>query len=141
MATRTQFRCLFSSETVSKVKLLSLFKSPRQIAAVSSPETQLNEFLHENCKSGIINLNEARYFFGYMTHMQPSTPISSFNLLFGAVAKNRHYDALISFYRKLVSIGLLPDFVTLNILINCFGNKERVCDALVAFGNYFEKGF
>lgn len=141
MASRTQFRCLFSSETVSKVKLSSLFKSPRQIAAVSSPETQLNEFLHENCKSGIINLNEARYFFGYMTHMQPSTPISSFNLLFGAVAKNRHYDAVISFYRKLVSIGLLPDFLTLNILINCFGNKERVCDALVAFGNYFEKGF
>ncbi|GAY66860.1 hypothetical protein CUMW_252190 [Citrus unshiu] len=125
MATRTQFRCLFSSETVSKVKLSSLFKSPRQIAAVSSPETQLNEFLHENCKLGIINLNEARYFFGYMTHMQPSPPISSFNLLFGAVAKNRHYDAVISFYRKLVSIGLLPDFVTLNILINCFGNKER----------------
>ncbi|KAH9724765.1 putative pentatricopeptide repeat-containing protein [Citrus sinensis] len=126
MATRTQFRCLFSSETVSKVKLSSLFKSPRQIAAVSSPETQLNEFLHENCKLGIINLNEARYFFGYMTHMQPSPPISSFNLLFGAVAKNRHYDAVISFYRKLVSIGLLPDFLTLNILINCFGNKERV---------------
>lgn len=126
---------------VSKVKLSSLFKSPRQIAAASILETQLNDFLQENCKSGIINLNEAHYFFGYMIDMQPFPPISSFNLLFGALAKNRHYSAVISFYKKLVSIRLLPDFITLNILINYFCNKDWVCDALVVLGNILRRGF
>ncbi|XP_031282459.1 pentatricopeptide repeat-containing protein At1g12300, mitochondrial-like, partial [Pistacia vera] len=103
--------------------------------------TQLEKFLQNDCKEGNVTLDDYRYFFEYMIHMQPKPPISSFNRLFGALAKKKFYEDVILLYKRVGSMGLLPDLYTLNILINCFCNVGRVCDGFVVFGRILRRGF
>ncbi|KAK3185103.1 hypothetical protein Dsin_032389 [Dipteronia sinensis] len=94
---------------------------------------RLHEFLHGKCKSGKIDLHEAFYFFDYMIHMQPTPLMSSFGILLTAL--------VISLHARMNSVGLVPNFITLNILINCFCKMSRVSDAFVVFGALLMRGF
>ncbi|GLT36927.1 hypothetical protein SLA2020_112730 [Shorea laevis] len=76
-----------------------------------------------------------------MIHMHPPPPISSFNLLLGKLAKIKHHNHVISLYRRLDSVGIFPDFVTLNILLNCCCKTGRVCDGCAVLGKIFRGGW
>ncbi|XP_031265484.1 pentatricopeptide repeat-containing protein At1g64583, mitochondrial-like [Pistacia vera] len=75
-----------------------------------------------------------------MIHMQPKPPISSFNQLFGALAKKKFYEDVNLLYKRVDSMGLLPDLITLTILIHCFCNVGRVCDGFVVLGRILRWG-
>ncbi|KAK3182751.1 hypothetical protein Dsin_030037 [Dipteronia sinensis] len=81
------------------------------------------------------------YFFDYMIHMQPTPLMSCFNILFTALVKNKHYGDVISLQTRMNSLGLVPDFITLNILINCCCKMGRVGDGFVVFGALLRRGF
>lgn len=66
--------------------------------------------------------------------------MSSFNYLLGALSKNKHYSSVISLCQRMNLTGLLPDFITLNILLNCFCNLNRVCDGFVVLGSILRRG-
>ncbi|KAL5787517.1 hypothetical protein ACOSP7_004466 [Xanthoceras sorbifolium] len=102
---------------------------------------RLHEFLHGKCKPGKIDLYEALYFFDYMIHMQPTLPMYSFNVLFTALVKSKHYGDDISLHIRMNSVGLVPDLITLNILINCFCKTSRIDDGFVVFGALLRRGF
>lgn len=156
-----------SPKTVPRGNLSSLFTDPLRITtcntklaqenSVPSVQNQisLDEFLKINCKSGNINVGDAHNFFDHMLNMKPIPPISSFNTFFGAVAKTKHYVDVISLYKRMNSIGLLLDFIRLNILLNCFCNmnwaglgfvvlaeilKRGYCPNIVIFTSFFLKG-
>ncbi|XP_031257988.1 putative pentatricopeptide repeat-containing protein At3g16710, mitochondrial [Pistacia vera] len=117
----------------------SLFTKPGKVTTaipqyLALKVTQLEKFLKNDCKEGNVTLDEARYFFGYMIHMQPKPPISSFHRLFGALAKKKFYEDVNLLYKRVDSMGLLPDLITLTILNHCFCNVGRVCDVFVVFG-------
>ncbi|KAK1567267.1 hypothetical protein Q3G72_010091 [Acer saccharum] len=112
---------------------------PESISKDSDP-ARLRDFLHGKCKSGKIHLDEAFYVFDYMIHMQPTPPMSSFNILFTALLKNKHYGDVISLHKRLNSAGLVPDLFTSNILINCFCKMSRVANCFVVFGSLLRKG-
>ena len=95
---------------------------------------RLREFLHGKCKSGKIDLQEAFYYFDYMIQMQPTPPMSSFNILFTCLVKNKHYGDVISLHTRMNSVGLVPDLITSNILINCCCKMSSVGDGFVVFG-------
>ena len=85
----------------------------------------LENFLRERFKSSgegditTITPNEAFCIFDYMLNMRPSPPpVCSFNILFGCLAKTKHYDTLLSLFKRLNSTGLFPDLYTHSILIN-----------------------
>ncbi|GAY52875.1 hypothetical protein CUMW_145330 [Citrus unshiu] len=108
----------------------------------------LEKFLKERCKSsgqGDINLitpNEALCIFYYMLRMHPSPPpVCSFNILFGCLAKNKHYDTVLSLFKRLNSIGLFPDLYTYSILINCFCKMGRVSPGFVVLGRILRSCF
>ncbi|KAL5756495.1 hypothetical protein ACOSQ2_021241 [Xanthoceras sorbifolium] len=84
----------------------------------------VREFLYGKYKSGKINLNEALYIFDCIICMQPTPPLSSFNILFTALVKNKDYDDILSLQKRLISVGSAPDFITSNILITHFCNTE-----------------
>ncbi|XP_031254468.1 pentatricopeptide repeat-containing protein At1g62670, mitochondrial-like isoform X3 [Pistacia vera] len=125
-----------------KTKISSLFTNSCEVTttkpqnSVHSVEEvgRLDKFLQKDCKPGNITLDEARYFFCLMIPVQPKPPISSFNWLFGALAKKKFYEDVILFYKQVGSMGLLTDLITLNILINCLCNVGRACDGFVVFG-------
>ncbi|KAK3185182.1 hypothetical protein Dsin_032468 [Dipteronia sinensis] len=102
---------------------------------------RLHEFLHGKCKSGKIDLHEAFYFFDYMTHMQPTPLMSCFNILFTTLVKNKHYGDVISLHTRMNSVGLVPDLITSNILINCCCKMSRFGDGFVVFGALLRRGF
>ncbi|KAI9174151.1 hypothetical protein LWI28_012797 [Acer negundo] len=91
--------------------------SPSKLFTTSHPESKskdsdrarVREFLHGKCKSGKINLHKASYFFDYMIHVQLTPPVSSFNILFTALVKNKHYGDVISLHIRMNSVGLLVD--------------------------------
>ena len=108
----------------------------------------LKKFLKEMCKSSgegdinIITPNEALCIFDYMLHMHPSSPpVTSFNILFGCLAKTKHYDTVFLLFKRLNSTGLFPDLYTYNILINCFCKIGRVSRGFVIFGRILRSCF
>lgn len=104
-----------------EARLSSLFAEPQ----VHTKAT-IDKFLNENCKSGNITLDQAPSFFDSMIRVQPIPRISSFNKLFSAVVKSKQYDHVISLQKRLNAIGMSPDFISLNALINCFCGTSRV---------------
>lgn len=116
MVFRTQCRCLCSSETVSKVKLSSLLESPRQIAMVSSPETQLNEFLQENCKSG--NWEEANGLLIEMLDQGPQPNLLTFNVMIDWLCKEGKINEANGLLELMIQRGLNPDTFTYNSLMD-----------------------
>ncbi|KAH9696532.1 hypothetical protein KPL71_023201 [Citrus sinensis] len=108
----------------------------------------LKKFLKEMCKSSgegdvnIITPNEALCIFDYMLHMHPSSPpVTSFNILFGCLAKTKHYETVFLLFKRLNSTGLFPDLYTYNILINCFCKIGRVSSGFVIFGRILPSCF
>ena len=92
----------------------------------------LEKFLKDRCKSGNFTPTEALCFFDSMIKMQPAPrPASSFNILFGGLAKGKQCDTLFLLYKRLNSVvGLLPDC----LLVNCFCKMGRMRDGFVVFG-------
>ncbi|KAL5789288.1 hypothetical protein ACOSQ2_004176 [Xanthoceras sorbifolium] len=121
---------------VSSLSKLFSTSHPKSIISKESlmaqeDRAQLREFLYGKCKSGKIDLHEALYFFDYMIHLQPIPPMACFSILFAALVKNKHYGYVISLQKKLNSVGLVPNLITSNILINCFSKMGRVGNGFV----------
>ncbi|KAI9176388.1 hypothetical protein LWI28_002173 [Acer negundo] len=113
----------------------------KDLLMAEEDRARFREFLHGKCKSGKIDLNEAFYFFDYMIHMQPTPPMSSFGILLTALVKNKHYADVISLHTRMNFVGLVPNLITSNILINCFYKMSRVCDGFVVFGALLRRDF
>ncbi|KAI9178602.1 hypothetical protein LWI28_028399 [Acer negundo] len=101
----------------------------------------LNSFMGNANRSVKIDLHEAFHFFDYMIHMQPTPPMSCFNILFTTLVKNKHYGDVISLHTRVNSVGLVPNLITSNILINCCCKMSRVGDGFVVFGTLLRRGF
>ncbi|XP_031268642.1 pentatricopeptide repeat-containing protein At1g62680, mitochondrial-like [Pistacia vera] len=146
MASKTFLRRCYSS---SETKFSSLLTNSCKVATTIPKDSvhnveevaRLDKFLQKDYKEGTITADEACYFFCLMTHMQPKPPISSFNQLFGVLAKKKSHEDVILLYKRVGLIGLLPDLITLNILVNCFCNVGRVCDGFVVLGRILRWGF
>lgn len=144
---RTAFKVKPSSSLRNSKKPISLNSenepSSLHSNSVSTVEekTKLLKYLSENCKSGEVELNHALCFFNYMIHMQPTPLMPSFNSLLCELAGKKYYVNFICLYERLNTIGLLPDFVSLNILMNCFCKMNGVSDAFVALGRILRKVF
>ncbi|KAH9753504.1 pentatricopeptide repeat-containing protein [Citrus sinensis] len=144
---RTAFKVKPSSSLRNSKKPISLNSenepSSLHSNSVSTVEekTKLLKYLSENSKSGEVELNDALCFFNYMIHMQPTPFMPSFNSLLGALAGKKYYVNFICLSERLNTIGLLPDFVSLNILMNCFCKMIGVSDAFVALGRILRKVF
>ncbi|KAH9696515.1 hypothetical protein KPL71_023189 [Citrus sinensis] len=153
-------RCNFSSSfphtrkpksSISKNELsdpTTTAKLKESLRLTVKDRASLEKFLKERCKSsgqGDINLitpNEALCIFDYMLNMRPSPPpVTSFNLLFGCLAKTKHYDTVLSLFKRLNSTGLFPDLYTYNILINCFCKMGRVSHGFVVLGRILRSCF
>ena len=75
----------------------------------------------------------------YMINSQPISPISSFTTLFSALAKKKHYYEVISLHKRLKLTGWSPNFMSLNILMNCLVKIKRVSYGFALFGEILKK--
>ncbi|KAK2634036.1 hypothetical protein Ddye_028828 [Dipteronia dyeriana] len=116
-------------------------KSHLNLAPSVADQTSLDKFLNEKCRSGNVSPDEAHYVFDCMIQRQPAPHMSSFNKLFTALVKIKHYDDVISHFKRFNSTGLLPDLITFNILLNCLSNIGRACDGFVVLGMILRLGF
>ncbi|TXG60594.1 hypothetical protein EZV62_015167 [Acer yangbiense] len=66
-----------------------------------------DRFLKEKCRAGNVSPDEARFFFDCLIQKKPTPHMSSFTILFTSLAKNNHYDTVISLTMKFNSTGIL----------------------------------
>ena len=111
---------LFSSSTHLK-KRPPTSNSRNEVLDIPSvaDQTSLDKFLNEKCRSGNVSPHEAHYVFDCMIQRQPAPHMSSFSKLFTALVKNKHYDDVISHFKRINSTGFLPDLFTFSIFLNC----------------------
>ncbi|KAK9039608.1 hypothetical protein V6N11_014804 [Hibiscus sabdariffa] len=99
------------------------------------------EPLYKFLKSRTITFDEALRTFNQMTLMQPPPPMSSFNLLLGALVKIRRHNHAVLLCKRLDSIGFSPNFITLNIMLNCLCRMGRVSEGLAVLSRLFRRGY
>ncbi|KAL7252603.1 hypothetical protein ACSBR1_007216 [Camellia fascicularis] len=100
-----------------------MYLCSRNVASFHS-QTHLKFSAKGHFKYGFDNLDDddALTQFDRMLRMRPLPSIVQFNKLLTSIAKSKHYSTVISLFRKMD----FSNFVTLNIVINCFCNLNRV---------------
>ncbi|KAJ0742504.1 putative tetratricopeptide-like helical domain superfamily [Helianthus annuus] len=78
--------------------------------------------------------------FDYMILLQPIPPISQFNQLLNSVPKSQ---LKIILFRKInnTHLPISPNFITLNVVLNCYCHLNEVGFAFGVFGLILKKGF
>lgn len=76
-----------------------------------------------------------------MLKSRPIPPISSFNQLFSSVAKTKYYNEVIDMHKMMSNAGVVPDFVTFNILVNRFCCINRIDFGFSVLGVILKKGY
>ncbi|KAM3704711.1 hypothetical protein ACJW31_03G026300 [Castanea mollissima] len=88
---------------------------------------QLLKSVRDHCKCGTFrNLDHALGLFDKMLHMHPLPSIVDFTQLLGAIARMKHYSVVITLIRDMGSFRITPSVYTLNVLINCYCQLNRV---------------
>ena len=64
-----------------------------------------------------------------------------FTQLLGAIVRMKHYSVVISLIRDMESLKISPDFYTLNTLINCFYQLNRVDFGFFVLATILKLGF
>lgn len=88
-----------------------------------------------------ISLSDALTQFDNMLHTQPPPPISSFNPLLITVAKGKMYQDLIFMCNRMAEANLLPDFVGMNVLLNCYCALKSAGLGFAVMGGMLKRGY
>ncbi|KAI9087803.1 hypothetical protein K1719_030133 [Acacia pycnantha] len=84
------------------------------------------------------NIDDMVLSFHQLLRMQPPPSIIQINKLLGSIAKTKHYPTTISLFACVDLMGLVPDLVTLNILINCYCRMGQMHSAFSVLGKIFK---
>lgn len=72
-------------------------------------------------------------------HPLPSLVLS--NQLLTKIARMNHHLAVTTSYKQMGMFGIVPDLCTLNILINCLGDSNRMDCSLFVSLKLFKLGY
>ena len=109
--------------------LPSLLSCNHSNSISSSSSSSSSRYKHKNddASSSFRNIDVALASFNQMLHRKPLPCIIQFNQLLSAIVKMRqYYDAVISLSKQMELAGLSPNTCTLNILINCSCQLQRI---------------
>ncbi|KAG6778997.1 hypothetical protein POTOM_015361 [Populus tomentosa] len=117
-----------------KIMGMILLLSPTTLSLLStnhsnsiSSSSSSSRYKHSNDASLFRNIDDALSSFNHMLHRKPLPCIIQFNKLLSAIVKMRqYYDAVISLSKQMELAGLSPNTYTLNMLINCFCQLQRI---------------
>ncbi|KAK8472405.1 hypothetical protein PHAVU_002G198150 [Phaseolus vulgaris] len=104
--------------------------------------TQFLIFMRYLCRSGQVkNFDKALNLFQRMGRMKPFPSVKDFTLLLGVIVRLRHYTAAISLVKHMYSsLGIEPDTITLNIVINCLCRLKLISFGFSVLGTMFKLG-
>ncbi|OMO59749.1 hypothetical protein COLO4_34076 [Corchorus olitorius] len=97
--------------------------------------THLEKLVIEKCKSRSLKLDEALGFFDSMISLSPLPSIWAFNHLLGALAKMKHYSAVVSMCKQIMGCEEMhPDISTMTTWMNCYCNLKHadLCFSVLA---------
>ena len=73
--------------------------------------------------------------------MRPLPSVVRFNHLLGQISKTKHKSVVISLFNQMGLLGIMPDFFTLNILINCFCHLNHMGFSLCVLGKFVKSSY
>ena len=88
----------------------------------------LKSVRHECNSRSLRNVDHALDLFDKMLHLRSLPFIDDFNHIhmLGAIARIKHYSVVLTLIKRMESLGIAADVYTLNTLINCFCQLNRV---------------
>ncbi|XP_019090833.1 PREDICTED: pentatricopeptide repeat-containing protein At1g12300, mitochondrial-like [Camelina sativa] len=97
----------------------------------------------ERLRSGLadIKAEDAVDLFQPMIRSRPLPTVIDLNRLFSAVARTKQYDLVLALSKQMELIGIAYDLYSLNIVINCFCRRGRVCFAYSVLGKILKLGY
>ncbi|BAT74027.1 hypothetical protein VIGAN_01161100 [Vigna angularis var. angularis] len=104
--------------------------------------TQFLIFMRHLCRaSQVKNFDETLDLFQRMARMKPVPFVKDFTLLLGVIVRLRHYTTAISLVKHMYfALGIEPDTITLNIVINCLCRLKLISFGFSVLGTMFKLG-
>ncbi|KAL5547003.1 hypothetical protein UlMin_006690 [Ulmus minor] len=132
----------------SSPSAFTLFKasihSPVSFANKSHPRTtytRKQKLSPDNISLESTNLEDALDLFNSMIRMHPLPGVVRFNQLLGKILRMKHYSNVISLYKQMGLLGIVPDLYTLSILSNCFSHLSHMSSGLSVLGKLIKFGY
>ncbi|CAL8161648.1 unnamed protein product [Prunus armeniaca] len=88
----------------------------------------------------VTNLGDASNMFDKMLKQGRRPSVVRFTQLLGQVAKLKHYSVVISWYKQITLLGVVPDAFILNIIVNCFGRLNQMDASFSVLALFFKLG-
>ncbi|XP_027357365.1 putative pentatricopeptide repeat-containing protein At1g12700, mitochondrial [Abrus precatorius] len=79
--------------------------------------------------------------FNRMLNVRPCPPITQFNKILGSLARDKRFETVILLFPKLQYVGILPNLVSLCVLINCCCQVRHRTLALSVLAKIFRLGY
>ncbi|QHO13206.1 Pentatricopeptide repeat-containing protein [Arachis hypogaea] len=119
---------------------LSPYSVPHSALRLCFPSTSS---LHSHSHSHSQSESHDKYvdFFTRLLSRRPLPSINTFNMILWALAKRNDFPTPILLVQKLQALGIAPNLLTLNILINCFSSMGRMKLAFSVLAKIFTMGY
>ena len=103
----------------------------------------LKSVRHECNSRSLRNVDHALDLFHKMLHLRSLPFIDDFNHIhmLGAIARMKHYFVVLTLIKRMESLGIAADVYTLNTLINCFCQLNRVDFGFSVLATILKLGF
>ncbi|KAF6136451.1 hypothetical protein GIB67_035010 [Kingdonia uniflora] len=99
------------------------------------------QFVRDRCRSGNLEIEEAKDLFDNAIQMRPLPSIYPFNQLLGVLNRLYQYSTVITMFKSMDSVRIRPDLITFGTLINCFYQMGKLDFGFSVVGYIFKSGF
>ena len=121
--------CCYSTLTTTNTTVTSSGKENLKTPNQNPNRKQFLKSVRHECNSrSLRNVDHALDLFDKMLHLRSLPFIDDFNHIYmlGAIARMKHYSVVLTLIKRMESLGIAADVYTLNTLINCFCQLNRV---------------
>lgn len=104
-------------------------------------DPMFRKFVVEKCRRGFTNLQDALNLYQEMISKNPLPSIIEFNQLTTAVARLKRYAAVLFLYKHLEFVGIVLNWYSLAIMMNCYCKLSHVDLGFSVLGKIIKLGF
>ena len=119
---------------ISKLPPLLCFPSRQYSHSLLPSLHKVSAFDNHNVDNAVASYN-------HMLCMSPTSPMIEFGKILGSLVRMKRYPTAISLSKQLELKGIVPDIVTLSILINSYCHIGQMAQAFSVFAKILKLGY
>lgn len=120
---------------------MGMFDSITNLHTCSSSSHSSRNVRDKSKNASFGKIDDALASFNQMIHMNPLPSTAEFNKLLSALVRLKYYETVISLWKQMEFLGILPDICTIKILTYCFCHLGHVNFGFSLLGKNIKLGF